>query len=86
MLKMLLRRSAGSTPSAADKPASSGSRLRFTSFTVLMLAFGLLLWARFLLVTSHPRTAYADPKPPQPAIERAAPSTTISTATPTPRP
>ncbi len=26
-----------------------------------MIAFGLLLWARFLLVTGHPRTAIADP-------------------------
>ncbi|HVU63785.1 MAG TPA: hypothetical protein VHC70_07405 [Phycisphaerales bacterium] len=26
-----------------------------------VLAFGLLLWARFLLVTGHPRTAIAEP-------------------------
>lgn len=57
--------------------------LRFTTFGVLVLAFGLLLWARFLLVTSHPRTAYADPAAadiaagdaPVPASQRA-----ISTA------
>jgi len=28
---------------------------------VAVLVFGLLLWARFLLVTGHPRTAVADP-------------------------
>jgi hypothetical protein len=28
---------------------------------VVVLVFGLLLWARFLLVTGHPRTAMADP-------------------------
>jgi hypothetical protein len=27
-----------------------------------MLVFGLLLWARFLLVTGHPRTAIAEPE------------------------
>lgn len=32
-------------------------------FTLAVLAFGLLLWARFLLVTGHPRTAIAEPPP-----------------------
>lgn len=27
----------------------------------VLMAFGLLLWARFLIVTSHPRTAMAVP-------------------------
>lgn len=30
-------------------------------FACVMLAFGLLLWARFILVTGHPRTAIAEP-------------------------
>jgi hypothetical protein len=29
-----------------------------------MLFFGLLLWARFILVTGHPRTAVAEPQQP----------------------
>lgn len=28
---------------------------------LVVAVFGLLLWARFLLVTGHPRTAVADP-------------------------
>lgn len=36
-------------------------RVRVTAFGVTLLAFGLLLWARLLLVTNHPRTAIADP-------------------------
>lgn len=31
------------------------------TWLVVALAFGLLLWARFLLVTGHPRTAIAEP-------------------------
>ncbi len=39
---------------------------RPTMFAFAVLAFGLLLWARFLLVTGHPRTAIAEPPaPPQ---------------------
>jgi hypothetical protein len=34
---------------------------RPTMFAFAVLAFGLLLWARFLLVTGHPRTAIAEP-------------------------
>jgi hypothetical protein len=34
---------------------------RPSMFTLALLAFGLLLWARFLLVTGHPRTAIAEP-------------------------
>lgn len=45
----------------SDAARSARPGLRFTTFGVLILAFGLLLWARFLLVTSHPRTAYAEP-------------------------
>jgi hypothetical protein len=35
--------------------------LKMSVFACAVLAFGLLLWARFLLVTGHPRTAIADP-------------------------
>lgn len=38
-------------------------------FALAVLALGLLLWARFLLVTGHPRTAIAEP--PR-AVEQAA--------------
>jgi len=31
------------------------------SLALALIAFGLLLWARFLLVTGHPRTAIAQP-------------------------
>lgn len=34
---------------------------RPTLFAVTIVAFALLLWARFLLVTGHPRTAIAEP-------------------------
>lgn len=53
------------TNQAANCP-SDGSRClckksRLTHLGLLVLVFGLLLWARFLLVTGHPRTALADP-------------------------
>ncbi|MGQ0627060.1 MAG: hypothetical protein ACT4PL_03050 [Phycisphaerales bacterium] len=35
----------------------------FVVFTVSASCFGLLLWARLLLVTNHPRTALAIPTP-----------------------
>ncbi len=31
-------------------------------FSAVVVAFGLLLWARLVLVTGHPRTATADPQ------------------------
>ena len=37
-------------------------RVRFSIFALVLVAFGLLLWARFLLVTGHPRTAIAEPQ------------------------
>lgn len=43
-------------------------------FACVMLAFGLLLWARFILVTGHPRTAIAEPvvvKAEQPRAQEA---------------
>ena len=35
--------------------------MKLSHLGLLVLVFGLLLWARFLLVTGHPRTAMADP-------------------------
>ncbi|MCC6323043.1 MAG: hypothetical protein IT438_16585 [Phycisphaerales bacterium] len=35
--------------------------IKLSHLGLLVLVFGLLLWARFLLVTGHPRTAIADP-------------------------
>lgn len=43
------------------RTTSTSSRLKISVFACAILAFGLLLWARFLLVTGHPRTAIADP-------------------------
>jgi hypothetical protein len=40
---------------------TTSRRLKVSIFACALLAFGLLLWARFLLVTGHPRTAIADP-------------------------
>lgn len=39
----------------------SRRRFRFGAVLGLSLFFGLLLWARLILVTGHPRTASADP-------------------------
>ncbi len=44
-----------------NRSHSTSSKLRISIFACAVLAFGLLLWARFLLVTGHPRTAIADP-------------------------
>lgn len=45
------------------KPTHSSKQRTLTPslFVCVVLAFGLLLWARFILVTGHPRTAIADP-------------------------
>lgn len=45
-------------------------RPRITMFGLAVMAMGLLLWARFVISTGHPRTAYAEPMPtPQVAVE-----------------
>jgi hypothetical protein len=36
-------------------------RIRPSSFGVALVAFGLLLWARLLLLTGHPKMAIAEP-------------------------
>ncbi len=36
--------------------------VHMTGFGVCVLAMGLLIWARLMLVTSHPRTAIAEPQ------------------------
>ncbi len=40
------------------------SRRRTGYFGAAMVAMGLLLWARFLLITGHPKTAMATPEAP----------------------
>ncbi|MBL0870398.1 MAG: hypothetical protein IBJ18_07480 [Phycisphaerales bacterium] len=40
------------------------SRRRTGYFGAAVLAMGLLLWARFLLITGHPKTAMATPEAP----------------------
>lgn len=54
------------------KPPISDS-LRVTAFGIAVIALGLLLWARFLIVTGHPRTAIADPPTDKAAVTQAAP-------------
>ena len=44
-----------------QRTRATSRRLKVSIFACALLAFGLLLWARFLLVTGHPRTAIADP-------------------------
>lgn len=58
--------------------ASNSRRIRLvktTGFTCAILAFGLLLWARFIIVTGHPRTAVADPVVQQQVQAKAEPRT-----------
>lgn len=38
--------------------------VRVTGFGLGVLALGLLIWARLMLVTNHPRIAVAEPTPP----------------------
>lgn len=49
------------------QPGRKALRVRLTGLGLLVVLFGLLLWARFLLVTGHPRTALAEPEPGQTA-------------------
>jgi hypothetical protein len=44
---------------------------RISLFACVLMAFGLLLWARLILVTGTPRTAIADPAgvPSQATVE-----------------
>ncbi len=50
------------------RPAFFRSRSHRLGGLVVAIVFGLLLWAKLLLVTNHPRTAIADPAPePAPA-------------------
>lgn len=50
-----------STPAHSCRLAGLCCGIRLSHLGLLVLVFGLLLWARFLLVTGHPRTAVADP-------------------------
>lgn len=49
------------------------TRSRRTATLMVAVVFGLLLWAKLLLVTNHPRTAIADPEPASPASQLPAP-------------
>lgn len=42
-------------------------RIRVGAFAVGVAALGILLWARLILVTGHPRSAIATPDRPVPA-------------------
>ncbi len=41
---------------------SRSQSVRRVAVMVMVVVFGLLLWAKLLLVTNHPRTAVADPE------------------------
>lgn len=58
-------------PIARSARPSFRLRPEVTRITLVVLVFGLLLWARFILVTGHPRTAVADP-PATPAHSQTA--------------
>jgi len=49
-------------PSDLETKLGRAREMRLSIFAIVLLAFGLLLWARFLLVTGHPRTAIAEPR------------------------
>lgn len=51
-------------------------------FTCVAACFGLLLWARLLLLTGHPRTAIADPSTHAPTPPAVAEPATNTQATP----
>ncbi len=71
-------------PGPRPRPSHAGwfarRRLTIGFATAAVLAFGLLLWARLVLVTGHPRTATAEPQPkataPQP-VEADRPSSPL---------
>ena len=46
------------------------AKRQFTVMSVAFMCLGLLLWARFILVTGHPRTATASPPDEPAAITR----------------
>jgi hypothetical protein len=48
------------------------SRRRTGYFGAAVVAMGLLLWARFLLITGHPKTAMATPESPSGTASSAA--------------
>lgn len=63
---------------AAPPSRRSAIRVRVSAFGVAVLALGMLLWARFLIITNYQRTAYAEPaaqasdapaKPARPAAQ-----------------
>jgi hypothetical protein len=59
-------------PRGAARRALTPRRIRrLTAFGAMCVLLGLLLWARFLLVTGHPRTALAEPehRPATPAAQ-----------------
>lgn len=60
-------------PGPADIPGVNiRAKRKLTVFSIAMMAMGLLLWARLILVTGRPRTALAQPQPQ--AVEPEAPS------------
>lgn len=50
----------GSNQRGSDSRPSS-ARPQALVFGLAVLAIGLLFWARFIIVTNHPRTAIAEP-------------------------
>ena len=63
-------RTPGNSDSQRLESAGNSVRLKVTAFGVVLGAIGLLLWARFLIVTNHPRTAIAEPPKQSQAAEK----------------
>ncbi len=57
---------------ASESRAGFWHRPQVARLGLVVLVFGLLLWARFILVTGHPRTAVADPPAAQAHVASAA--------------
>ncbi len=70
---------------ASHPKSSKPGVLPLTAFGVAVVVMGLLLWARFLLVTGHPRTAIANPPiaAPEQAAGRPAPAAAPHASIPT---
>lgn len=59
--------------------------VRITGFGLGVLALGLLIWARLMLVTNHPRVAVADPNVAIP-VQTANASASVPLHAPEPEP
>lgn len=57
----------------ARGPRAWGAMPRTAAAATIAVVFGLLLWAKLVLVTGHPRTAIAEPRKNEPSAAATAP-------------